>query len=61
VSEEPGAVVPHAGICAGGVRVTGVPTATKLFKNSCFLGYQSIYKVKNKQKPAVLSIFFLSF
>ena len=33
VSEEPGAVVPHAGICAGGVRVTGVPTATKLFSD----------------------------
>jgi len=29
ISEEPGAVVPHAGICAGGgSRVTGCPTVT---------------------------------
>jgi len=26
--QEPGAVVPHAGICAGGGRVTDIPTAT---------------------------------
>jgi hypothetical protein len=26
--EEPGAVVPHAGICAGGGWVTALPTAT---------------------------------
>ena len=26
--EEPGAVVPHAGICAGGGRATALPTAT---------------------------------
>ena len=26
--QEPGAVVPHAGSCAGGGRVTGIPTAT---------------------------------
>ena len=28
MTEEPGAGKPHAGICAGGRRVTGVPTAT---------------------------------
>jgi len=28
ISEEPGAVVPHAGICAGGGRVTALSTAT---------------------------------
>ena len=28
ISEKPGAVVPHAGICAGGGRVTALPTAT---------------------------------
>jgi len=28
ISEEPSAVVPHAGICAGGSRVTGCPTVT---------------------------------
>jgi len=28
LSEEPGAVVPHAGICAGVGRVTALPTAT---------------------------------
>lgn len=27
ISEKPGAVVPHAGICAGGGRVTALPTA----------------------------------
>ena len=27
VTEEPGAGKPHAGICAGGRRATGVPTA----------------------------------
>ena len=31
ISEEPGAVVPHAGICAGGGRVTALPTATALY------------------------------
>ena len=28
ISEEPGAVIPHAGICAGGGRVTALSTAT---------------------------------
>jgi len=27
--EEPGAVIPHAGICEGAVRVTGRPTSTR--------------------------------
>ena len=27
ISEKPGAVVPHAGICAGGGRETALPTA----------------------------------
>jgi hypothetical protein len=27
ISEKPGAIVPHAGICAGGERVTALPTA----------------------------------
>ena len=31
LSEEPGAVVPHAGICAGGGRVTALPTATAVY------------------------------
>ena len=30
VSEEPGAIIPHAGICAGGGRATALPTATAL-------------------------------
>ena len=30
ISEEPGAVVPHAGICAGGGRVTALSTATAI-------------------------------
>src|SRR3990172_3633492 len=28
LSEEPGAIIPHAGICAGGGWVTALPTAT---------------------------------
>ena len=28
IFEEPGAIIPHAGICAGGGRVTALPTAT---------------------------------
>ena len=33
ISEEPGAVVPHAGICAGVGRVTALPTATNCRKS----------------------------
>lgn len=28
ITEEPGAVIPHAGICLGAVRATGRPTKT---------------------------------
>ncbi len=33
--QEPGAVIPHAGICVGGCRATGIPTATKVPDSSC--------------------------
>jgi len=34
ISEEPGAIIPHAGIRAGGGRVTALPTATKYVPRS---------------------------
>jgi hypothetical protein len=37
ISEKPGAVVLHAGICAGGGRVTALPTAMALESNNEFV------------------------
>jgi hypothetical protein len=38
--EEPGAVVPHAGILCGGCRVTGISTVT--MKSACMFSYTAV-------------------
>jgi len=44
VSEEPGAVIPHAGIRAGGGRATALPTAT------------APHPIHSKQQPFLLQL-----
>jgi len=56
ISEELGAVVPHAGLCAGGGRVTALSTATTA-RRHCVADWprNNMEKEVSANKPEVLS------